>query len=414
MGLLAALGKFSRISSLIVLGSVVSVPSLFSQESVAPEPMCPECRVQLEHLTTLGDNDGPGLIGDSPLVVMGSDRFYVAAAQPAYQVQVFSENGRFLRVLGRRGQGPGEFQRIWGMNVDEGGSLHVFDAGIGRWTVFSPALDLVRNVRLPFPPINRGATLVLPNGSALLNAAPRTSALAGSFYHLLGRDGSLSRSIGNAPIRPRLSESEDPRLELAPYRVVAPSGDSGFWSTGVGEYALEQWSFGGEPLRTPLIHDPSWFQVQGPVGGEGMVGAPVPLILSLEVDSASRVWVSGQGADENWEEAVSRFRVEDRQGYWDGFIDVIDPIEGRIVASTRMPGGAIKFLGEGHAYRYRSDDLGVVYVDIYRVHLINSAQEEERCGTLLSRLWESLLRRRPCPPSSATGASSTPTRTSIG
>lgn len=55
------------------------------------------------------------------------------------QLLVFSPTGAVARRLGRKGQGPGEFDYIQGVLVLPGDSVYTFDSGLQRGTVFGPS-----------------------------------------------------------------------------------------------------------------------------------------------------------------------------------------------------------------------------------------------------------------------------------
>lgn len=60
------------------------------------------------------------------------------------EVRLFDANGNFLRSLGRRGEGPGEFQsltRIW----SAGDSVIAFDVGLNRSSVYTLGGEFVRS-----------------------------------------------------------------------------------------------------------------------------------------------------------------------------------------------------------------------------------------------------------------------------
>jgi hypothetical protein len=84
----------------------------------------------------VGDWDGPlALTRVTDLLLGDGDEVYVA--QPEYQqVWVLSEGGRLVRVIGRKGQGPGEFQHpkslFW-----KGDSLAVWDRNSFRVSLFT-------------------------------------------------------------------------------------------------------------------------------------------------------------------------------------------------------------------------------------------------------------------------------------
>ncbi len=52
-------------------------------------------------------------------------------------VRVFDASGRIINVIGRRGEGPGEFREIYGMHVDDDDRLIVADRMSRRFTIFT-------------------------------------------------------------------------------------------------------------------------------------------------------------------------------------------------------------------------------------------------------------------------------------
>ncbi|HEX8904254.1 MAG TPA: 6-bladed beta-propeller [Longimicrobiaceae bacterium] len=54
------------------------------------------------------------------------------------RVTVLSPGGAVLRTIGRRGEGPGEFRSIRGVQLLSGDSLLVYDPELGRVSVFAP------------------------------------------------------------------------------------------------------------------------------------------------------------------------------------------------------------------------------------------------------------------------------------
>lgn len=65
----------------------------------------------------------------------------ILAGDVSAQVMVFSAEGAFLRRMGRRGQGPGEFEGIQSVRVLPGDSVFAFDGRLQRATVFGPGSD---------------------------------------------------------------------------------------------------------------------------------------------------------------------------------------------------------------------------------------------------------------------------------
>ena len=79
-------------------------------------------------------------------------------------IQTFSETGIFLREIGRPGQGPGEFNEVHSVYVDDADTVFVWDWVEQRITVFSPddyhVVDVVQvpwGPRTTFPSVFIGA-----------------------------------------------------------------------------------------------------------------------------------------------------------------------------------------------------------------------------------------------------------------
>lgn len=83
---------------------------------------CPSCVPELALAQTLGDDDGDGALSGEPRFLLRmSDGRYVTAEYPvATRIVLFRPDGRLDRVIGRRGEGPGEFEfiRAWLLFVD--------------------------------------------------------------------------------------------------------------------------------------------------------------------------------------------------------------------------------------------------------------------------------------------------------
>lgn len=137
----------------------------------------------------LGGDDAFGRVTDVELSPTG--RIYVAD-DLGWNVLVFDRSGRLLRRLGRRGQGPGEFERPWYLAVDRYDSLFVWDAALGRISVFGPDFRFARGFATPGRWVVSGFT-ARADGTLLVGAF--AGAAAGSI-HVLARDGRLLRSVG--------------------------------------------------------------------------------------------------------------------------------------------------------------------------------------------------------------------------
>src|SRR5690606_20588771 len=121
-------------------------------------------------------------------------RYYVLFAY-ATTIKVFDAQGRFLRTVGRKGAGPGEFEGATGLYVSDADTLHVLGWGTSRHSVFAPDFSFVRSNPLALQPQLQWQ--MLPDARVVLNVDIRSPDLIGIPLHLLGVDGALVRSFGS-------------------------------------------------------------------------------------------------------------------------------------------------------------------------------------------------------------------------
>ncbi len=74
----------------------------------------------------------------------GQGRLYVLD-NGNHRVQVFDNNGRFLRSIGSEGEGPGEFTFARDISVNASGQVAVFDMGTARISIFENNGKLLRD-----------------------------------------------------------------------------------------------------------------------------------------------------------------------------------------------------------------------------------------------------------------------------
>ncbi len=98
----------------------------------------------------------------------GKGNLYILDADNGRVVKV-GPDGRFLGELGRKGEGPGEFQMPLGMAVTQEGEVAVFDVGHTGFTLFRPDGSFARTVPLAggMSSIPTGTLLPHPDGGIL-------------------------------------------------------------------------------------------------------------------------------------------------------------------------------------------------------------------------------------------------------
>ncbi len=137
---------------LLIFGAVhATAVCLLAQEPevVSGEVTCGDCVITLDTVVTIGGLDGPGLhvvTLMSHVALNRLGRILVSGTRQS-EISVFDSTGKFLRTLGREGEGPGEYRSIRHIGV---GSryIHVFDFRAGR-TMLNHDFVVVRTDRFP-------------------------------------------------------------------------------------------------------------------------------------------------------------------------------------------------------------------------------------------------------------------------
>jgi hypothetical protein len=104
-------------------------------------------KLAIELVRTIGDvdTDDENLAFDSPLdmaVDPAGNAFILDSGNK--RIQVFGPDGQYLRTIGRRGQGPGEFESLSSISIDRQGNFHVLDSAQRRIQVFTPRGEVLK------------------------------------------------------------------------------------------------------------------------------------------------------------------------------------------------------------------------------------------------------------------------------
>lgn len=167
-------------------GALLSAPGAESaQRRSVQQPAVAEYREELR----IGriEGLGPDVFGRvAAIEVDRLGRIYVLD-EKNFRVAVFGPEGQSIRTMGRKGQGPGEFERPMGLAWLSPTEIVVVD--LGRYVVFDTAGQYVRNVRRP--------TTFIQNpygGSAAAGALCDLSVTPDSLSLLVtGSDGAVSK-----------------------------------------------------------------------------------------------------------------------------------------------------------------------------------------------------------------------------
>lgn len=102
-----------------------------------------------ETLRIGGPDDGPYLFSDIRGLAPGANGSIFVLEYRTQEIRLFDRQGRFVKLVARRGAGPGEIADANGLQVAPNGDVWVNDPRNSRWSVFSPSGDFVRQHVLP-------------------------------------------------------------------------------------------------------------------------------------------------------------------------------------------------------------------------------------------------------------------------
>lgn len=342
-------------------------------------------RVTTDPLVSIGRVDGPEPYRFSR--VRGAVRLrsgeIVVADFSTNQIRWFGPDGTFLRAVGRKGGGPGEFDMILGMWRMRGDSSAVFDFGNARMTVLTPGGELGRVYR---PEQARAlARPVGPFGDGSFLARAHWTGTERERGEGLHRDtilfvrwtptGSFADSLARRPDEERYHGSVAGRSIMG-----APPFARGFcvavgedhWYYGVTEtYEIEGYSKGGELRRlirrevaersvTPAdaerwrTHVREVFSQVPEVFQDWHGNLPLPETLPVHgdciVDQEGNLW-------------VAEYSLDDQPTGW----SVFDP-GGHFLGGVALPDGVrVTQIGPDFVVGVWRDALDVEQVRVYRL-----------------------------------------------
>lgn len=373
-----------RDSSGVLVTDVRMPPASVPQWSLGPE------RLVLTGAET-GDSGAFAFVGAVKWLPNGG---LVIADVASARLLIYDAPGRFVRSLGRRGDGPGEIRRM-GSVVVAGDTVATFDASLRRLSFWHPESGFARSVSLAdggslesFPidafPWRDSLIVVIHLSTTPQSSVPAATGVRKwpNRTHLTLRDGT-GRVLRTSPefngSYTGLDERGDMRLPFSNQPFVAPSRDRIYLGSGERfEIANLDSSFrtGGE-IRWPGRNERLTREEVEKVRGEAIATISVrplpatpfarhfaPEILPAERPSIGRVFVDAEG--NIWVERFEAARMGGAQmpgNQWSVLAS-----DGRPIAILKLPPLArLEDVRGDELVVVRRDSLDVQTVAIHRL-----------------------------------------------
>ncbi|MBL0179005.1 MAG: hypothetical protein IPP98_07765 [Gemmatimonadetes bacterium] len=285
-------------------------------------------RLTLER--TVGTLDGPpeyALNSVGYLAGTLSGAFYLYDHRD-HQIRFYDAGGKFVRPIGRKGSGPGEYQQLMGMGLIGDSSLVTWDAGLLRLTYFKPDGTPLSSVTPRLSSSMFGSNLFGVDRSGIASimvASP--SKQDTSFYIRMRRDGSILDSVrfySGSEMAFSLSTPEGSRVNFATQSLGRPYPWGGLVTavtTTLG-FTIRQGTRALTVTRrfTPLpVQSGEKADYQGfakmfngrkDVQAEGLIAIPdmKPALRDLQLDRDGRVWLDIYTVAEQQSASTTRTR----------------------------------------------------------------------------------------------------------
>lgn len=297
---------------------------------------------------TVGELDGPGSVGRPAAVARASDgSLWVSSEESNSEIAVFAPDGTYLRTIGRRGEGPGEFLAI-GEIAAVGDSMLVFDVRNRRATMVEVSGQVGRTWTYPRS-ITRGKA---SGGWLLTSGYGRGDSLVMPLHLTSLREAGSVDFGAPAPGIPR----EFYRIQ----RFVAWTPEGTIVAVPMLDPTIQTWSSGGELLEEwTLILD--WMPPAATQINFTDETPYHPALTDIRVDDDGVLWMLIHVNPPDWAEALGeptmtadgpRFPVEDIDRFYATRVLAIDLASRRVLGSAVFDETFFRFLEDGSALAY--------------------------------------------------------------
>ena len=379
-----ALGPLAVFTAHVLLAAPGSARA--QEVTILTEDLCETCSIEIIPDVVLG-TDGESVTEYARDLHRLADGRFVMTFQihATGEFTIFAADGSSFRRIGRQGEGPGEYQRVYRVR-DQGSRFHVFDM-FRRMTVLDADFAVVRTARVPCWECTGRDMEILPDGSAVLNSLearkgdPYTTARDWFAIQVVGQDGEFLRQLDEVPVVGPARPVEEFRRHLE----VAPDGS--VLSAHLERYRIDRWDPETGELLSAHARDVAWFPA--PEDPDRMRGPPDDpprsMVTGMELDAEGRLWLSLSRPAADWRDRLERRgrpgSPEGGGGGWrygpgsrEYVLEVLDLDSGRVLFSEVLEVRDNRYLiAPGWLADYDDEAIVPVY-RMYRVELAGLEQ----------------------------------------
>jgi hypothetical protein len=248
-------------AALLVSNSLCRAAEVGAQQPplrlISSVPACSQCEIALDPKVTLrvpGDSLSFGI--ESEFTRLSNGSFVVRGLSETVVPALLDSSGQFVRMIARRGIGPGEIESADLVVVTPGDSVWVL--GSGRKHIFSRDMLFVRREERWRPADDLQFQV---NGTVILATPIPTKERAGYPLHLAARSGEILRSFGTTDptidVRRLTATGDGPSGYLS--RKLSAGASGSFWSYNPSRFLLEHYDASGQLLEHVRHELDSWY-----------------------------------------------------------------------------------------------------------------------------------------------------------
>ena len=268
--------------------------------------------------------------------------------------------GGEVKVVGRSGDGPGEYQGIRNVVYHGGSNFIVFSQG--RETVLTgDDLEVAGTARLLLTP---ESVIVVDDSTRVIQTWRAAPGGGGYLLHLVRPSGVVSFG----PKVPAPVQFRNPRAIMQALGTGTPDG---FWSAPLDSYFFTRWDTEGRAVLTLSPGPPgvSFPKIAGSQTIDVFDSPPPPTVQAIREDSSGRLWVATMVARHDWRPLAPQQKLAlyylDRIA--ETVVEVLQPSTGDVLASQRLPFFITQFVNDSLAVSRVMDEYDVSTLQLLKL-----------------------------------------------
>jgi len=219
-------------------------------------PMYPDKTVSfVEDLSLSGEDMDGNIIFFNPRLSLVDDNENIYISETQDQViKVFGPTGKYIKTIGAKGNGPGEFQRIWYLAVTKDGKFVALDSSARRTSFFDSSGQFLNSFQWKTDYFNN---ILVKSSSYIVGERAYSGIRPNAFYYVkeIDFDGEEVRSYGEFTMFESLIIKDGDRTTYTGYPVSPRSVFAGdhdrelFYHCLNNKYIIEVYDTSGKLFR---------------------------------------------------------------------------------------------------------------------------------------------------------------------